>query len=291
MAEYIRMVSYLNLYKNGEKEQNCGFAKIESRNGICRVFVNIQMPFIRERFDGRIHFFLREGDVLYGIYVGTATIENGKGFAGMSMVSTNIGNQGYGISEMAGMLITTDEKDMVIASEWDDIPIHPENFKKIEEKQDYIEGELTEIPEVAEDTEEETEQVQTEEICMETESVESREQGERHKEFWISLGKRCVRMDAINGFEECIRMKPNDIVCFPKRYWNLGQNSFLLHGYYNYRYLMAGRYLEDGREKYVLGVPGVYHGNERIMASMFGFGRFSGEETEGEKGYWCMNLE
>lgn len=312
MAEYIRMVSYLNMYKNGEKKQNCGFAKIDSRNGICRVYVNIQMPFIRERFDCKIHFFLRDGDVLYGISIGTATVENGKGFAGISMVSGNIGNMGYGISEMTGMYITTDEENIVIASEWDDIPIQTYNFKDISEKRDYIEetaenpvknqaeytANLQEEPEKSEaenDTDIETESQPEpvyqpeEEIRMETESVETDENS--HSGFWNSLGRRCVRMTAMDGFEECIRMKPCDIVCFPKKYWSLGQNSFLLHGYYNYRYLIAARYIEDGTEKYVVGVPGVYHGNEKIMASMFGFGTFTGKENDGEKGYWCMDLE
>lgn len=301
------MVSYLNMYKNGEKKQNCGFAKIDSRNGICRVYVNIQMPFIRERFDCKVHFFLRDGDVLYGIPIGDAVIENGKGFAGISMVSSNIGNIGYGISDMSGLYITTDEEGLAMASEWDDIPIQTHNFKDISEKQEYIEDIAEQPMEEAVGSEADTkadaqEDVQAEngtdtdgepesaeEVRMETESVDSDENN--HREFWNSLGRRCVRMEAMDGFEECMRMKPCDIVCFPKRYWVLGQNSFLLHGYYNYRYLIAARYIEDGTEKYVVGVPGVYHGNEKIMASMFGFGMFTGKEEDGEKGFWCMNLE
>lgn len=300
MAEYIRMVSYLNMYKNGEKKQNCGFAKIDSRNGICRVYVNIQMPFIRERFNCNIHFFLRDDDTLYGICIGTATVENGKGFAGISMVSSNIGNMGYGISEMSGLFITTDEKDMIIASEWDDIPIHMYNFKDISEKKEYIE-EDNEVQEEQETAEEEPDidvepkvqsepEIQPEEDTrIETESVDTEENN--HKDFWNKLGKRCVRMTELEGYEECIRMKPCDLVCLPKKYWSLGQNSFLLHGYYNYRYLIAARYIENGTEKYVVGVPGVYQGNEKIMASMFGFNTFTGKENDGEKGYWCMNLE
>lgn len=324
MAEYIRMVSYLNMYKNGEKKQNCGFAKIDSRNGICRVYVNIQMPFIRERFDCKVHFFLRDGDVLYGISIGMATVENGRGFAGISMVSSNIGDAGYGISEMSGIYITTDEEGLIMASEWDDIPIQTYNFKDISEKKDeantaYMQAYMQENKQADIQTENIAEQqpeeiymqpdfesdipanvqanmetesgrvYEAEEVHIETESVGSDENN--HKEFWNSLGKRCVRMKAMDGFEECMRMKPCDIVCFPKKYWVLGQNSFLLHGYYNYRYLIAARYIEDGEEKYVVGVPGVYHGNEKIMASMFGFGTFTGKEDDGEKGFWCMNLE
>lgn len=311
MAEYIRMVSYLNIYRDGEKKQNCGFAKIDSRNGICRVYVNIQMPFIREKTECSIYFFLREGENLYGIFVGTANIENGRGFAGISMVSSDIGNSGYSISEMSGMYIKMDEDGLIIASEWDDIPIQIGNIRDISEKREQITDNAAKteqvepdygedipdtgfiqeeyIPKEVSDDVTERQDIASGEENIETESLDNDESS--HREFWNSLGRRCVKMTAVDGFEECIRMKPNDIVCFPKRYWSLGQNSFLLHGYYNYRYLMAARYIEDGVEKYVIGVPGEYHNNEKIMASMFGFGIFTGKEDEGEKGYWCMNLE
>ncbi len=62
----------------------------------------------------------------------------------------------------------------------------------------------------------------------------------------------------------------------PRENWNYGNNSFLLHGYYNYRYLVLARIGGDGgsRIRYILGVPGHYYSNEKYMASMFGFPHF-----------------
>lgn len=42
MADYHRFVAYIYEYVNGKKIQNAGFAKIELRNGICRIQIHIQ---------------------------------------------------------------------------------------------------------------------------------------------------------------------------------------------------------------------------------------------------------
>ncbi len=283
LAEYIRMVSYLNVYKEGEKDRNCGFAKIDSRNGICRVQISIQMPFIRERSRCDVNFFVRENGKMYGVSVGELVIENGKAFFGINTVSTDMAHKGVGITEMSGIYITTEYEGIVIASEWDDEAVVPDRFYDISEREEYIAAEV----------EEEVPKEQDEDVCEETEgNADIPEVAPKPvRGFWDRLGGRCVKLGKIGGFDECVRMKPNDIVCLPKRYWVLGQNSFLLHGYYTHRYLIAAKLTEDGQDRYILGVPGEYHNNEKMMASMFGFGKFTGEEEEGKKGYWCMELE
>lgn len=284
MAEYIRMVSYLNMYKNGEKDRNCGFAKIDSRNGICRVQMSIQMPFIRERSRCTVYFFVREDGKMYGVSAGEMLIENGRGFFGINTVSTDMLHKGVGISEISGIYITTGYEGTVIASEWDDIAIEPDKFYDISDREEYSVAEVPDniCKEVA--SEVRSGLCDAPDIVVENDNVHA-------TTFWDKLGRRCVKLDKISGFDECVRMKPNDIVCLPKRYWVLGQNSFLLHGYYTHRYLMAAKCRVDGKDKYIIGVPGRYHSNEKIMAAMFGFGKFSGEEQEGKEGYWCMELE
>lgn len=63
--------------------------------------------------------------------------------------------------------------------------------------------------------------------------------------------------------------------CFQERYGCTANNSFLLHGYYNYRHLILARLSDSGGKiRYLLGVPGHYFSNEKYMASMFGFPHF-----------------
>lgn len=104
---------------------------------------------------------------------------------------------------------------------------------------------------------------------------------------------------AIYPFEDdeidaCVRIEPGDIGLFPIENWVLGNNSFLLHGYYNFRHLIfAKRKVLDG-EEYILGVPGVFQNREKFMAKMFGFSQFkcsrNVEQKTGEFGYWYLKI-
>lgn len=39
----------------------------------------------------------------------------------------------------------------------------------------------------------------------------------------------------------CIKIELKDLRELPRKYWYLGNNSFLLHGFFNYRYLVIGK--------------------------------------------------
>lgn len=89
---------------------------------------------------------------------------------------------------------------------------------------------------------------------------------------------------------ECIRMELKDIRELPKKYWYLGNNSFLLHGFFNYRHIVLGEIGQNEKKEYFLGVPGVFQNQERIMATMFGFPEFRTAQRTAQKtgnyGYW-----
>ena len=97
---------------------------------------------------------------------------------------------------------------------------------------------------------------------------------------------------------QCKKISRQDIAMLPRCEWRLANNSFLLHGCYNYHYLML---IEEGDELW-LGVPGLYHSREARAADAFGFPLFvplgeidmePGEEDgdSGEKfGYWCRKV-
>lgn len=92
------------------------------------------------------------------------------------------------------------------------------------------------------------------------------------------------------AFKKCVKIEPQDIGSFPMETWVLANNSFLLHGYYNYRYLIFAQYFHEGQWEYVIGVPGIYEPRENFMAKMFGFQNFcptnQKEEKTGAFGYW-----
>ena len=94
------------------------------------------------------------------------------------------------------------------------------------------------------------------------------------------------------------KIQRKDLVMLPRCEWRLANNSFLVHGYYNYHHLILT--VADDRLK--LGVPGVYYPQEAKAAESFGFPEFlrlaelGVELTEEEKndqenfGYWCRNV-
>lgn len=89
-----------------------------------------------------------------------------------------------------------------------------------------------------------------------------------------------------------------DLSILPRRYWNISNNRFLLHGYYNYNHLL----LVEEKNYFLVGVPGIYDKREARAADLFGFPTFSesytksldlsSEETstQGQFGYWCKKL-
>lgn len=88
-----------------------------------------------------------------------------------------------------------------------------------------------------------------------------------------------------------VKLEPKDFVIMQGKYQHLVNNSFLLHGFYNYRYLILGK--EQGKE-YYLGVPGVFYEREKMVALMFGFEAFDcegGNTRPGGFGYYLRRVE
>ena len=95
------------------------------------------------------------------------------------------------------------------------------------------------------------------------------------------------------------KIQRQDLSRLPRREWRIANNSFLIHGFYNYHHLL---YIEDGEQVWI-GVPGIYHEKEKAAANAFGFPEFrrltdmeielSDEEknTYEDFGYWCRQVE
>ncbi len=94
------------------------------------------------------------------------------------------------------------------------------------------------------------------------------------------------------------KIQRTELSSLPRRYWNISNNRFLLHGYYNYNHLL----LVEEKNYFLVGVPGIYDKREARAADLFGFPTFSesytksldlsSEETstQGKFGYWCKKL-
>ena len=88
-----------------------------------------------------------------------------------------------------------------------------------------------------------------------------------------------------------IAIQPKDFVIMTGDYQHLANNSFLLHGFYNYRHIVLGRETDNN---FYLGVPGVYYEREKMVALMFGFEAFEcdgGRAEAGKFGYYLRKVK
>lgn len=90
--------------------------------------------------------------------------------------------------------------------------------------------------------------------------------------------------------EELVKIDLADIKKLPSKNWYLANNSFLLHGFMNYHYLIVKSVEEEGKLVRYLGVPGIFEEPERMMALLFGFDDFM-EGQDSPVGYWLCKLE
>lgn len=94
------------------------------------------------------------------------------------------------------------------------------------------------------------------------------------------------------------KIQRQELSRLPRKEWRIANNSFLLHGFYNYHHLL---YIEEDGNIWV-GVPGIFHEKEQEAAKAFGFPEFRRlldnqiELSENEKntyedfGYWCRQI-
>lgn len=95
---------------------------------------------------------------------------------------------------------------------------------------------------------------------------------------------------------EYVSIEPKDFVIMSGDYQHLANNSFLLHGFYNYRHIILGKEKETGNPEgsFYLGVPGVYYEREKMVALMFGFEAFEcngGKAEPGKFGYYLRKVK
>ena len=105
---------------------------------------------------------------------------------------------------------------------------------------------------------------------------------------WERMQHTYPALDRRDGEEDfnCIKIELKDLRMLPKHVWNVMNNSFLVHGFFNYRYLVFGKIGQN----WTIGVPGVFQNQEHVMASIFGFPEFLPYNTKGNGpdgfGFW-----
>lgn len=294
VGNYQRFVAYVYEYLKGKKEKNCGFVKVEEREGVCSMELKLQCPGLAPDTECRVYGFVRKKENLEGIFLGSCRTEEGTVSCRIRTQAENMGGAGVSLGQLGGMVFVT-ELGAFFGTEWDDRPIRPEYFRQRtleegeshrEEKSATGEGEkcAKEEQNSTDDIQETIQQdMSSQNITQDASEMRAEEiLEEKETEEDLSFIPFCD-----GEFEICKKIRPQDLLGFSRRECALRHNRFLAYGYYNFGHLLLGK-RADG--KYILGVPGRYDQQEQFMAGMFGFPYFKESSyirlPQGCGGYW-----
>lgn len=311
MAGMKRFITYIYAYENTKKAGNTGFARIELRGEECRLEIHLRGVYAAQTHC-KIYLFRKQGSGIEGSLIGEMDVRNGAGDFSIIMKTAHISTSLLSFFEMEGIFLCS-EDGRIFMSRWTEgepLTVDMEHFIewKAEQTEENIYAEeslhVEENMHVKENMHAEKKQqenkIQTAQFDRESDNeLRATELPARNffpqyqwKDIWEQfLKSHPASMPFSEKNITCIKIELKDIRELPRKYWYLGNNSFLLHGFFNYRYLVLGKIEEDNEDKWFLGVPGIYQNQERVMAIIFGFPEFMPEQVENRFGCWYRFIE
>ena len=315
MSGYKRLISYIYAYEGKKKGKNTGFARIETKENNLRLSASVKNVYI-EGNDIGVYLVDREHKELF---LGNLFVRNGYGDYQTVLQTDNVDGSGTSMEMYCGLSIHgKGDSWRSYQTFWED-PVE-QRAEEILPSSAQVSGEekaAEAVRELREEFPEEEEIVAaeaagTEEVCEQDEQPgspeledpellkylqESEEAGCDPEEIFAEFRKDYPKIQPFEYDDGCeiLTIRPQDIGRLPRELWYYGNNSFLLHGYYNFRYLILVRLgNRKGKPRYLLGVPGHYYSNEKYMASMFGFPNFvlsrKQPAEDGRFGYWYTDI-
>lgn len=299
---YKRQIAYLDYMEYGEKKGNGGFCKWEQRNGVHTLEISISG--LKGRTSETARIVTKSGSEL-----GSLQVKQG---SARTIFARKEGDNWE--EELAHIRIPlSEERELVAGFPTEAMgKIKDQQSEKEEEKvvKQPLAVEVEEIPKQSEEKQEEKPLLQkieamVKELTVKKEPVRLPEeepvqllvkeeiQEQQPLSLWDWLEQTHDKMQPFGTQAEYFRLAVEDIYRLKEEYHVLRNNQFLLHGYYNYHYLILGK-KNEGENVYWLGVPGIYHEREKMAARMYGFEKFEGAKPgyrTGDLGYYLITAE
>ncbi len=295
---YDKRFVYLDYLERGNKVKNGGYFKWEVKGNTCRIMIHIRGLYPTDTMQGEILI------CSHGVNhpAGYMELLMGKGEYAAVWCADDLAGTGVKASEFDGVQIRISEKRGLLGLWRDTVPEEIKN-----EEVSAPENELTNEKVLVSENELENKEVlisesdlEDKEVLMSEGELENKEVSASEKALslctdkWQQLKMQFVGVTPFQDGREYLSITPRDFIVLPGKYQNLVQNSFLLHGYYNYGHIVLAREKGKPEDKYYLGVPGVYYDREKQVALMFGFEGFEGGKaqiSDGGFGYYMMKVE
>ena len=297
-----RFVTYLYEYDRTIRGRNVGFIRNDIRNDRCLMDIHIRgLERIKEK--APIYLIVRDGECV-GIPAGEIVISQGIGNAFLELPGNHIGKTNYNSGDIQAVIVRYGNGKMLLGSyvqhpasdllsgtftKWEAqaIPESPEPDPNATRGENDDSGSIRPVSEIPRGQNDDFDSIRP---VSEIQRGQNDDFDSTRPVSEIQRGQNddfdSTRPDALRQqgtaapTEEKLcpptykRIAITDIRSLPSRNWHLCSNSFLVHGFFCYHYLVLKTVnAPDGTQIY-LGVPGIYASQEHMMALLFGFNDF-----------------
>ena len=270
-----RFVTYLYEYDRTIRGRNVGFIRNDIRNDCCRMEIHIRgLERIKEK--APIFIIVRDSECI-GIPAGEVVISQGVGNACLELRGNRIGKTEYSVNNIQAVIVRYNGGKMLMGcyvqhpagdllsgtfTKWEAqaTPASPTPDPDAARGVDSNSGDLYPNPQ---------NDLGTENNSGDLYPYANNSQGTEAKAEEI-----CPTSEEAAQSPIYKRIAITDIRSLPSRNWHLCNNSFLVHGFFCYHYLILKTINAPDGAKMYLGVPGIYASQERMMALLFGFNDF-----------------
>lgn len=249
-----QVIRYLYEYENGNRIRNVGFIKLEKRMDKCAIHIHGKNLDFGQKKKLEVFVFYVQGGECIGIPQGVIEEEAPMINYILKFEPEDAGGQEM-FDKLAGIILRN-VSEKTYAAMWEEEAADVEHMTT--GQREVLEEAATEaVPE---------ERQQSEEPKVRESLIEHVEKLVEQQEFQEEIEKYIP--PKTRTYEKIQRQ---DIARLPRTQWHLANNSFLLHGFYNYHHLL---YIEEGENRWI-GVPGIYHEKEQAAARAFDFRNFT----------------
>lgn len=270
-----RFVTYLYEYDRTIRGRNVGFIRNDIRNDCCRMEIHIRgLERIKEK--APIFIIVRDSECI-GIPAGEVVISQGVGNACLELRGNRIGKTDYSVNNIQAVIVRYNGGKILMGC----YVQHPAGdllsgtFTKWE-------AQATPAPPTPDPDATRGVDINSSDLYPNSQSDLGMENnsGDLYPHDNNLQGTEAKAEEICPTSEEAAqspiykRIAITDIRSLPSRNWHLCNNSFLVHGFFCYHYLILKTINAPDGAKMYLGVPGIYASQERMMALLFGFNDF-----------------
>lgn len=294
-----RKIKYLDYMENGERCKGVGFVKIEVWDALCHFQIQVSGMHVTDSYVRKVALVAADEEHV----IGELLLDKGKGSLYiMNLDTNNLAGSGIPYVELLGIRIsiaagkeiycklqeakgkTEDATESELSAK-----SNLTDEKKLRSKENCEQHDILRHQEIIKQQED-----KAQEEAVNKEAIEETSLTKLHDNKWNQLVSIYPHICPFRDEREYLSIGPGDFVLLPEKYYALANNSFLLHGYYNYGHLILNRVEIRNQVNYYIGVPGNFYEREKQVAILFGFESFECLEEparSGDYGYYMMKVE